>query len=93
MQGLQLDLINLDGRVNDMDDKIQILASGNIAAKRLQQIPGIGPIAATALLCAVGEGKQFKRGRDLASWLGSTPGQHSSGGEDSLLGISKLFTE
>jgi transposase len=89
LQDLQLDLINLDGRVNEMDKKIQILASNNSAAKRLQQIPGIGPITATALLCAIGDGKQFKRGRDLAAWLGLTPRQHSSGGKECLLGISK----
>jgi transposase len=89
LQGLQLDLINLDERVNDMDKKIQILASNNSTAKRLQKIPGIGPITATALLCAIGTGKQFKRGRDLAAWLGLTPGQHSSGGKECLLGISK----
>jgi transposase len=89
LQDLQLDLINLDGRVNEMDKKIQTLASNNSTAKRLQQIPGIGPITATALLCAIGDGKQFKRGRDLAAWLGLTPRQHSSGGKECLLGISK----
>jgi len=56
---------------------------------RLQSVPGIGPITATALVAAVGEGGQFKRGRDLAAWLGLTPGQHSSGGKERLLGISK----
>jgi transposase len=89
LQGLQQDLITLDGRVNEMDSKIQIIASSNCTAKRLQQIPGIGPITATALLCAIGDGKQFKRGRDLAAWLGLTPKQHSSGGKECLLGISK----
>lgn len=86
---LQQDLITLDNRVGEMDKKIQLLASANIAAKRLQQISGIGPITATALVCAIGDGKQFKRGRDLAAWLGLTPRQHSSGGKDCLLGISK----
>jgi transposase len=69
--------------------KIKTLATSNPAAKRLQQIPGIGPIIATALICAIGEGKQFQRGRDMAAWLGLTPRQHSSGGKDRLLGISK----
>lgn len=89
LQGLQQDLITLDERVSDLDKKIHLLASNNSAAKRLQQIPGIGPITATALICAIGDGKQFKRGRDLAAWLGLTPRQHSSGGKECLLGISK----
>ena len=89
LQGLQHDLIKLDERVDEMDKKIKLLASNNADAKRLQQIPGIGPITATALICAIGDGKQFKRGRDMAAWLGLTPRQHSSGGKDRLLGISK----
>jgi len=89
LEGLQQDLITLDERVDEMDKKIRLLASSNEDAKRLQQIPGIGPITATALICAIGDGKQFKRGRDLAAWLGLTPRQHSSGGKDRLLGISK----
>jgi transposase len=59
------------------------------AAKRLQSIPGIGPISATAIVRTVGDGKQFKRGCDLAAWLGLTPKQQSSGGKDRLLGISE----
>jgi transposase len=89
LEGLQQDLITLDQRVDEMDKKIKLLASSNEDAKRLQQIPGIGPITATALISAIGDGKQFKRGRDLAAWLGLTPRQHSSGGKDRLLGISK----
>jgi len=89
LEGLQQDLTTLTGRVDDMDKKIKTLASSNTDANRLQQIPGIGPITATALVCAIGDGKQFKRGRDMAAWLGLTPRQHSSGGKDRLLGISK----
>jgi transposase len=89
LQSLQQDLIALDDRASEMDKKIQQLANTNSTAKRLQQIPGIGPITATALACAIGDGKQFKRGRDLAAWIGLTPRQHSSGGKDCLLGISK----
>jgi len=89
LDGLRQDLMTLDERVDDMDKKIKTLANSNPVAKRLQQIPGIGPIIATALICAIGDGKQFKRGRDMAAWLGLTPRQHSSGGKDRLLGISK----
>ncbi len=89
LEGLQQDLATLDERVDDLDKTIKTLSSNNADAKRLQQIPGIGPITATALVCAIGDGKQFKRGRDMAAWLGLTPRQHSSGGKERLLGISK----
>ena len=89
LEDLRQDLIRLDERVAEMDKKVHTLAHSMPAAKRLQSIPGIGPISATAIVCAVGDGKQFKRGRDLAAWLGLTPRQQSSGGKDRLLGISK----
>ena len=86
---LRQDLINLDERVQVMDKKIKTLANSHGEAKRLLAIPGIGPITATAIISAIGNGKQFKRGRDFAAWLGLTPRQHSSGGKERLLGISK----
>jgi hypothetical protein len=82
-------LMRLDKRVAEKDKKIHALANADTTAKRLQGIPGIGPIIANATLCAVGDGKQFKRGRDMVAWLGLTPGQHSSGGKGRLLGICK----
>jgi transposase len=89
LAGLRQDLQNLDERVKELDKRIQRQADTDPGAKRLQQIPGIGPITATALVSGVGDAKQFKRGRDMAAWLGLTPGQHSSGGKERLLGISK----
>lgn len=89
LEAMGQDLIYLDKRVAAMDKQLHALANSDLAAKRLQAIPGIGPVTATALVCAVGDGKLFKRGRDLAAWLGLTPKQHSSGGKDKLLGISK----
>ena len=92
IEELRLDLVSLDDRVAQMDGKINRYAKGAEAldaVKRLQQIPGIGPITATALVAAVGDGKSFKRGREMAAWLGLVPAQHSSGGKDRLLGISK----
>ena len=89
LEGLRQDLQNLDERVKELDKRIQRQADSDPGAKRLQQIPGIGPITATALVSGVGDARQFKRGRDMAAWLGLTPGQHSSGGKERLLGISK----
>jgi len=59
------------------------------ACVRLQTIPGLGPVSATALVGAVGDGRQFKNGRAMAAWLGLVPRQDSSGGKPRLLGISK----
>lgn len=52
-------------------------------------IPGIGPLAATALLAAAGSARQFKKARDMAAWLGLVPREYSTGGRTKLLGISK----
>jgi transposase len=52
-------------------------------------VPGIGPVIATALAAAVGDAEAFASGRHLAAWLGLVPRQHSSGGKERLLGISK----
>lgn len=89
LKGLQEDLQLLDQRVSELDKCIQKQANSHPDIQRLQQIPGIGPVTATALVSAVGDGRQFKRGRDMAAWLGLTPRQHSSGGKERLLGISK----
>ena len=89
MAELRQDLVKLDERVKQMDEKIALERKSNDAVKRLEQIPGIGAISATALVAAVGDGKQFKNGREMAAWLGLVPAQHSSGGKDRLLGISK----
>ena len=56
---------------------------------RIRQIPGIGPIVATAIVAAIGNGAAFRKGRDFAAWLGVVPRQYSTGGKAKLLGISK----
>ena len=57
--------------------------------RQLLAIPGIGPITATAMVAALGDGKSFANGRQVAAWLGIVPRQASSGGKPRLLGISK----
>jgi len=79
----------LDEQVVSYDKQIKRLATQSKEASRLQTIPGVGPLTATALVAAVGDGKQFKQGRSMAAWLGLTPRQHSSGGKEVLLGITK----
>lgn len=59
------------------------------ASQRLAEIPGIGPITATAILGAIGDARRFKNGREMAAYLGLVPKQSSTGGKATLLGISK----
>jgi transposase len=61
----------------------------NPSYRRLQQIPGVGPIVAAAMLATVGDAKRFPNGRGLAAWLELVPKQHGTGGRLTLLGISK----
>ena len=89
LEGLRADWVELELRVDQLDGEIEAAAKEDETARRLQTVPGIGPITATALAASVGDGRQFRRGRDRAAWLGLTPGQHSSGGKERLLGMSK----
>ncbi|MBS3848549.1 IS110 family transposase [Devosia sp. BSSL-BM10] len=83
------DIGHVDHRISSVTRQIEALADREDRARRLMTIPGIGPMAATALLAAVGDGRQFRRARELAAWLGLTPREHSTGGKTTLLGISK----
>jgi transposase len=58
-------------------------------SRRLEEIPGVGPIVATALVAEVGDWRAFASGRSLAAWIGLVPRQHSTGGKERLGGISK----
>ena len=90
LSDLHEELTHLDKRVNRYDKKIAHISEQDEDAKRLQTIPGIGPIIATALVAAIGSSvANFKNGRELAAWLGLVPRQHSTGGRNQLLGISK----
>ena len=89
LAGLREDLVYLDERVVTVDQTMQTLANSHEAARRLLKLRGVGPITATALVASLGDGHLFKRGRDASAWVGLVPGQHSSGGKDKLLGISK----
>jgi transposase len=89
LHGLWEDLIRLDERVAVLDADIALIAKEDPVARRLQQLRGVGPLIATALIASVGTGEQYAKGRQMAAALGLTPRQHSSGNKDRLLGISK----
>ncbi|WP_295426302.1 IS110 family transposase [uncultured Thiodictyon sp.] len=84
------ELRHLDEQVAHYDTQIQVIAHSDETVQRLMTIPGIGALIATALMAAVGEDVSlFRNGRGLAAWLGLVPRQHSTGGRERLLGISK----
>jgi transposase len=90
LRGLADELHHLDERIAHYDAQIETLAESHPQAQALMTIPGLGAKGATALVAAVGEDPRlFKNGRGLAAWLGLVPRQHSTGGRDRLLGISK----
>jgi transposase len=89
LHGLWEDLARFDERIATMDAEVDRIAKSNPMAQRLQQLRGVGPLIATALVASVGNGEQFSQGRQMAAALGLTPRQHSSGGKARLLGISK----
>lgn len=79
----------LEARVAEVDRQLGRIAREHPVALRLQQVPGVGVITATALVGAVNHIHAFRRGRDFASWLGLTPREWSTGGRRHLGGISK----
>jgi transposase len=89
LQGLVEHLRGLEERTAELDRRLVAAARDGGACERLAGVPGIGPVIATALVAAVGDAKAFTSGRHLAAWVGLVPRQHSSGGKERLLGISK----
>ena len=89
MSALAQDLRYLDDRVAQLSDQMQQQVARDPQAQKLMQLRSVGPMVASALMVAMGDGKSFTRGRDFAASLGLTPRQHSTGGKDRLLGISK----
>jgi len=76
-------------RITARDKKLKDLAAQSDTARRLQTMPGVGPLTALAVEAFSPDVTQFKRGRDFAAWLGLVPRQHSSGGKERLGRISK----
>ena len=86
---LACDLRHLDDRIVHMDERIDQAVKSDPMAQRLLALRGVGPLTASALAGALGDGKAFSKGRDFAASVGLTPRQHSTGGKERLLGISK----
>lgn len=79
----------VEDQIERLSRELERISTGDAGCTRLRRIPGIGPIVATAIVAAIGNGAAFRRGRDFAAWLGVVPRQYSTGGKTRLLGISK----
>jgi transposase len=76
-------------RIAAITRRIERAVKRDERCRRLLEVPGVGPLSASALVATVGNAREFRRGRELSAYLGLTPRQHSSGGKTMLLGISK----
>lgn len=89
LEDMRAEWVALDARIDGYDREFVDHARTSAAARRLVTIPGIGALNATAMVAAVGEAGAFRRGRDLAAWLGLVSRQMTTGGKARLGGISK----
>lgn len=87
MLAAQLRLVN--EQILDTDRLIRTNARSTEVGRRLMEIPGVGPLLASALVGTIADPKAFKTGRNLAAWIGLVPKQNSSGGKERLGGITK----
>ena len=81
--------VTIAAEVGSIDKRIHAWHRSCEDSRRLEEIPGIGPIVATALIAEIGDWKQFRSGRNLAAWIGLVPKQHSTGGKERLGSITK----
>lgn len=82
-------LKELDRQVDELERQIKQWHRDNPDSRKLEAIPGVGPITASAIVATIGQARDYQNGRQLAAWLGLVPKQHSSGGKQTLLGMSK----
>lgn len=83
----------LEEEIERTSKEIIAAVKDNEVCRRLLDVPGVGPLVASAMVAAIGNGSAFRKGREFAAWLGLTPRQHSTGGKAKLLGISKRGNE
>ncbi len=82
-------LQTLKAQILEFDRMIRAWHRSSEASRRLEDIPGVGPVLATALVASVADPRAFRSGRDFSAWIGLVPKQNSSGGKDRLGNISK----
>jgi transposase len=79
----------VQANIASLDEEMEQISSADAACERLRTIPGVGPLVATAVVAAIGNGAAFGNGREFAAWLGLVPRQYSTGGRTQLFSISK----
>jgi transposase len=89
LQGLATQFVSLDQEIMAAEQRIHAWHRSNDVSRRLETIPGIGPLTASALAASVTDPSVFKSGREMAAWIGLVPRQTSSGGKQRLGRISK----
>jgi transposase len=89
IERLTAHLKELDRQVKEFEKEIIAWHRSSELSRKLEAIPGIGPLAASALVASIADAHSFKNGRQVSAWLGLVPRQHSSGGKPTLLGMSK----
>ncbi len=87
MLAVQLRLVN--EQILELDRQVRTSARATDVGRRLMEVPGVGPVLASAIVATVPDPKAFKSGRNLAAWIGLVPRQNSSGGKERLGGITK----
>ena len=86
---LKHELEELANFIGEADGTMERASRENESCRRLLAVPGIGPVTATALIAAIGNGAAFRKGREFSAWVGMVPRESSTGGKQKLLGISK----
>jgi len=83
----QLELVKR--QILDADRRVRVWHRSSELSRRLEAIPGVGPLIATALVSSIPDPHAFRSGRDLSAWIGLVPKQNSTGGKERLGSISK----
>ncbi len=89
LEGLARQFFSLHGEITGLEKRIHAWHRSNEVSRRLETIPGIGPITASALVASIGDPSVFRSGREMAAWIGLVPKQNSTGGKERLGRISK----
>ena len=82
----------VEQQIEELGDELERISAADAGCTRLRQIPGIGPVVATAIVAAIGNGAAFHKGREFAAWLGIVPRQYSTGGKTNLLRLASAAT-
>ncbi len=89
LESLAASWASVEGEARYMERRLHAWHRSSAISRNLADIPGIGPLIATALVASVTDPSMFKSGRDLSAWIGLVPKQHSTGGKERLGRISK----